>query len=122
MKILFVLMLSLALTQSVVAQEKPNRILFAGCNVFDGAADGLAKDRNVLVEDNLIKAIGDQDLAAEGAQIIDCDGRTLLPGMHDQHVHLLVYNPLSDGLRQNIVRTTGVALVNPAMFRLRQIR
>ena len=70
------------------AQDEPARTLFTNCNVFDGVSDELAEGRNVLVEDDLISAIGGEDLADESAELIDCDGRTLMPGLIESHVHL----------------------------------
>ena len=72
----------------VQAQDDPSRILFTNCNVFDGVTDKLAEGRNVLVEDNLISAIGGEVLSGEAAEVIDCDGRTLMPGLNESHVHL----------------------------------
>ena len=42
---------------------------------------------SVLVEDNLISAIGPAIAAPEGAEVIDGNGRTLMPGLIDSHVH-----------------------------------
>lgn len=74
---------------STGAEEKPKpQTLFTNCNVFDGKADKLANNRRVLVEGNLIKEIGDKDLkGAEHAKVINCAGRTLMPGLIDSHVH-----------------------------------
>ena len=80
---------ALAVSPALVhAQDDPSRILFTNCNVFDGVSDELAEGRNVLVEENLISAIGGEDLADESAELIDCDGRTLMPGLIESHVHL----------------------------------
>ncbi|MHA3980954.1 metal-dependent hydrolase family protein [Halovulum sp. GXIMD14794] len=75
------------------AQDASTRILFSNCNVFDGVAESLAEGRNVLVEGNLIAAIGDATLIAEDATEIDCAGRTLMPGMIDAHTHLYMNMP-----------------------------
>lgn len=75
------------------AQDASTRILFSNCNVFDGVAESLAEGRNVLVEGNLIAAIGDASLIAEDATEIDCAGRTLMPGMIDAHTHLYMNMP-----------------------------
>jgi imidazolonepropionase-like amidohydrolase len=71
------------------ADEKPKQqSLFINCNIFDGVSDKLATGRRVLVEGNLIKKIGDKDLkAAKHATVIDCGGRTLMPGLIDSHSH-----------------------------------
>jgi imidazolonepropionase-like amidohydrolase len=72
------------------AEEKPKpQTLLINCNIFDGVSDKLATNRRVLVEGNLIKEIGDKDLKAAGhATVIDCGGRTLMPGLIDGHSHL----------------------------------
>ena len=75
------------------AKDKPRRVLFTNCSVFDGVAETLAEGRNVLVEDNLISAVGDSSLTAEGAEVIDCAGRTLMPGLIDAHTHLFMNMP-----------------------------
>jgi imidazolonepropionase-like amidohydrolase len=71
------------------ADEKPKQqSLFINCNIFDGVSDRLATGRRVLVEGNLIKKIGNKDLkATKHATVIDCGGRTLMPGLIDSHSH-----------------------------------
>jgi imidazolonepropionase-like amidohydrolase len=95
-----------ALTGPVYAAEeklKP-QVLFTNCNIFDGKADKLTKGKRVLVEGNLIKEIGDEKLkAAKHAKVIDCGGRTLMPGMIDSHVHLNMYK---DGTLVDLQNTT----------------
>ena len=63
--------------------------LFINVNIFDGVDGKLAMNRRVLVEGNLIKAIGDATLTGnEKATIIDGGGRTLMPGLIESHVHV----------------------------------
>jgi imidazolonepropionase-like amidohydrolase len=71
------------------ADEKPKQqSLFINCNIFDGVSDRLATGRRLLVEGNLIKKIGNKDLkATKHATVIDCGGRTLMPGLIDSHSH-----------------------------------
>ena len=78
---------------AVHAQGEPTRTLFTNCAVFDGVADSLAEGRNVLIEDNLIASISDTSLSADGAMVIDCGGRTLMPGLIDAHTHLYMNMP-----------------------------
>jgi len=67
-------------------------VLFTNVNVFDGKSEELANGINVLVEGNLIKQIG-PDLQAAGAQVIDGSGRTLMPGLIENHAHLMLMGP-----------------------------
>ncbi|MBY6006685.1 amidohydrolase family protein [Salipiger bermudensis] len=75
-------------TQTQAQEVTPPQVLFTNCNIFDGIAESLAEGRNVLVEGNLIASVGDASLAAEGAEVVDCDERTLMPGLIDAHSHL----------------------------------
>lgn len=43
---------------------------------------------DVLVADGKIRAVGAGLCAPEGAQVIDCTGRTVMPGMIDAHCHI----------------------------------
>ena len=69
------------------AQEAPEQVLFTNVNVFDGFADELAVNTDVLVEGNVIVQVG-QAIAAPGATVIDGEGRTLMPGLIDMHTHV----------------------------------
>ena len=42
---------------------------------------------DILIENDTISAIG-TDLAHEAEEVIDCTGKTVLPGLVDLHVHL----------------------------------
>lgn len=46
------------------------------------------------VEDGIISQVGSSEeilAGAEGAEVIDLDGKTMLPGFNDSHIHLLSY-------------------------------
>ncbi|MDO6485936.1 metal-dependent hydrolase family protein [Shimia thalassica] len=92
------LLLATAAATSTLAQEEasPALVLFTNCAVFDGLTETLIEGQNVLIEGNLISAVGDTSLEAEGANQIDCDGRTLMPGLIDAHSHL--YLNINGGL------------------------
>jgi imidazolonepropionase-like amidohydrolase len=68
-------------------------VLITNVAVFDGVSEKLAS-HDVLIEANLITRVGEDLRAPEGATVIDGDGRTLMPGLMDAHVHLaLVRRP-----------------------------
>lgn len=81
---------------ALAAQDAPSgEVLFTGVRVFDGASETLSAPTNVLVRGNVIAAIG-KDAAASGkdAVVIDGRGHTLMPGLIDNHVHMM-FNSLS---------------------------
>jgi imidazolonepropionase-like amidohydrolase len=68
----------------------PKATLFTNVRIFDGRSASLRDGLHVLVEGNRIKAIGSGTPATpEGAQLIDCKGRVMMPGLIDAHVHTL---------------------------------
>jgi len=80
--------LVLAISSLALAQEEtPAQTLFTNVNVFDGFADELAMNTDVLIEGNHIIEVG-PNIAAAGATVIDGGGRTLTPGLIDMHTHV----------------------------------
>ena len=77
-----------SLTGNLLAQNaKPTRILFINVHVFDGKSEQRIENANVLVEGNAIKQVSTKAIAATNARVIDGGGRTLMPGLIDNHWH-----------------------------------
>ena len=60
--------------------------LIRGARVFDGTG-ATAKVQDVLVRGDRIVAVGRHVKAPRDAKIVDAEGMTLLPGLHDLHIH-----------------------------------
>jgi imidazolonepropionase-like amidohydrolase len=74
-----------------VAQAGSQPVLFTNLHLFDGVTSRLQPGRSVLVEGGKIAAVlsgGEQP--TEGVQVIDCGGRTLMPGLIDAHWHSML--------------------------------
>lgn len=86
----FILGLTLSLfPRQTIAQQ--NGVLFTDVNVFDGVSNELLENRNVLVVDNNIHTITQHSITVPeniSLTTIDGNGRTLIPGLIDNHVHL----------------------------------
>ena len=89
-------LLGAALAAPALAQDAaPADILFTQVRVFDGTSETLSPPTDVLVRGNVIAAIGtDAQAPAADAVVIDGRGRTLMPGLIDNHVHMM-FNSLS---------------------------
>jgi imidazolonepropionase-like amidohydrolase len=74
-----------AIAQSATDAAIPET-LFRNVRVFDGQSARLSAPTDVLVRGNTIATIGPAT-AAPGARIIDGGGRTLMPGLIDNHWH-----------------------------------
>ncbi len=63
------------------------RIVFRTARIFDGEAETLRANANVVVEGGLISEISERPPAGDD-EVIDCGGRVLMPGLIDAHVHV----------------------------------
>jgi imidazolonepropionase-like amidohydrolase len=70
------------------ATTMPAETLFRNVRVFDGSGSPLSAPTDVLVRGNIIAAIGATARPLADATIIDGKGRTLMPGLIDNHVHI----------------------------------
>ena len=88
-------------TNSLPAQSP---VLFRAVKVFDGTATILSDEMNVLVENGKISRIDAAPIQAPtGTVIIEGKGRTLMPGLIDNHVHITLSSwpqeeALADGM------------------------
>jgi imidazolonepropionase-like amidohydrolase len=58
--------------------------------LFDGKSEALRGGLRLLVEGNRIKSVVTGDLTPpEGARVIDCGGRVMMPGLIDAHWHTI---------------------------------
>lgn len=59
-------------------------LLLKNGNVFQ---DGQFVRADVLIDNGLIAAVG-ENISQGGAEVVDCEGKTVTPGLVDLHVHL----------------------------------
>ena len=86
-----VAMVIATLTVPVVAQEELHQTLIENVNIWDGTSDQLQIGMHVLIEGDLIKQISPSSIpASAGTILIGGGGRTLMPGLIDGHVHLMI--------------------------------
>ena len=64
--------------------------LFKNFQMLDPEQDEVRGGHELLVEDALIREISDRPITAAGADVIDCGGRTLMPGLIDSHIHAVL--------------------------------
>jgi imidazolonepropionase-like amidohydrolase len=72
------------------AQAAVPPVVFSNFLLFDGKSGALRGGLRLHVEAGRIKALGTDDfLPPSGARVIDCGGRTLMPGLIDAHWHTI---------------------------------
>jgi imidazolonepropionase-like amidohydrolase len=104
-------------TTDSVTPANASQVLIKNVNIFDGITDSLRPDQDVLVEGELIKAVGPGLSAADASIVIDGAGCTLTPGLIDMHQHLMINGP--DGLKnaaENMDFATIGAIAAQSMY------
>ena len=92
--------LLIALSASwLLAQSGDTAYVIRNVRVFDG--ESVAERQTVVISEGKIAAAGSAVAVPAGAQEIAGDGRTLLPGLMDAHVHLPFFGP-DQALQQNL--------------------
>lgn len=79
-------------------------IVIKNANVFNGVDEQLLKNVDLLIENNLITQVGKVD-DSNAEQIIDAEGKTVMPGLIDAHVHITLsagFNELDGMTREEI--------------------
>jgi imidazolonepropionase-like amidohydrolase len=88
--------LSLVATVPLKGQDAaaaPHVTLFQNVRIFDGKSDKLTALSNVLVRSNRIEKVSSDPIPIDrrgDTMIIDGSGKTLMPGLIDNHVHLFM--------------------------------
>jgi imidazolonepropionase-like amidohydrolase len=84
---------ALAQPPATTEANQPSATLFKNVKVFDGKSDKLTASTSVLVVGNKIEKIGRDITAPDDATVIDAGGRTLMPGLIDNHWHTMLVRP-----------------------------
>jgi imidazolonepropionase-like amidohydrolase len=64
--------------------------LFSGGRFLDPRKDELLDGIELLVEGERVKEVGDRPITSASATRIDLNGRTLMPGLIDAHIHIFL--------------------------------
>ena len=63
-------------------------ILFRNLRLLDPRWDEARGGYEVVVENDKIREVSDKAIKAGSSRVVDCGGRTLMPGLIDCHVHV----------------------------------
>jgi imidazolonepropionase-like amidohydrolase len=106
-RLLFALLLVVSALPLLSAQSAD--LVIRNVRVFDGEA--VRERQTVFISGGKIAAMGDSAMAVPGgAQEVAGDGRTLLPGLIDAHVHLPLFGP-DQALQQTLAFGVTTAVV-----------
>jgi imidazolonepropionase-like amidohydrolase len=79
------------------AEEKGPLKVIKGGTLIDGNGGKPLKDAVIVLEGRRIKRVGSKDeiKIPPRAEVIDCTGLTLMPGLMDVHLHTMMFNCLT---------------------------
>ena len=93
---MFIAISLVSLSFTAHSKDVESITLLTNVNVFDGVADKLVQEADILIYDNLIKQIAKDIQVPDGARVIDASGKTIIPGLIDAHWHMTMAKiPLS---------------------------
>jgi imidazolonepropionase-like amidohydrolase len=88
-----------ATAQPALQKAPPQTYVIRAAHLIDGRSDVVQNDVAIVVQGDRILAVGrNADIASKiptGAQVIDLGGATLLPGLIDNHTHVLLQGDIT---------------------------
>ncbi|MBU2089064.1 MAG: amidohydrolase family protein, partial [Alphaproteobacteria bacterium] len=70
-------------------QDKPTPVLLRNFTLLDPRHDETRGGYEILIEGDKFREVSDRPITSASAEVIDCGGRTLMPGLIDSHVHCM---------------------------------
>ncbi|MFI0445409.1 amidohydrolase family protein [Actinomadura sp. 6N118] len=73
---------------------RPGLLWLTNVRLFDGTGGPVRAGAGILIEDGVVKRVGRAgDGVPNGADVVDVEGRTVIPGLIDAHAHVFTTPP-----------------------------
>lgn len=91
-----------------------SQYLFKNFRLLEPSFDEIRDGYELLVEGTTIREVADKPIKSALANVIDCGGRTLMPGLIDSHVHVFlseVYIPNLEKIPLTLMTARSIGLM-----------
>ena len=78
----------MTLSYCAVTGDHMAQLLFRNFQLLEPEAGELQGGFELLIEGETVREVSEKPIKAQGADVVDCGGRTLMPGLIDSHVHV----------------------------------
>ncbi|USD36750.1 amidohydrolase family protein [Ferrimonas sp. SCSIO 43195] len=85
-------------TDAPLQQE---RLHIRGATLWTAADDGIIADADLLIDNGVIRAIGENLTTPEGFDVLDAQGKHLTPGFIDEHSHIAIRGGVNEASDSN---------------------
>lgn len=92
--------------------QPPATLILTHANIIDGVSDTVVRNASIVVENGKIKGmVAGTVVPQEGAQVIDLQGKYVMPGLIDAHVHIRDFDAARRALHSGVTtaRSMGVS-------------
>ena len=91
------------------AQPAPGpTVLVRAGNLFDSEAGRMVGPRDILIRGDRVAEVGQGLTAPDGSTVLDLSRCSVTPGLIDAHTHLLLEQPMGEGLSAVVARDQSV--------------
>ena len=98
-----------ALPTLAAAQPAPGpTVLVRAGNLFDSEAGRMVGPRDILIRGDRVAEVGQGLTAPDGSTVLDLSRCSVTPGLIDAHTHLLLEQPMGEGLSAVVARDQSV--------------
>ena len=104
----------------VAINAQPQQILIKAGKLFDPARGKMLLNQEILINGNVIMAVGEKLDFPQGTKMIDLSAYTVLPGLIESHMHLFYSEPLHGDFTKENVKM--IAMEGDALRTLRALK
>jgi imidazolonepropionase-like amidohydrolase len=110
----------LLFTCSITVNSQQQYTLIKAGKLFDAVAGKMLLNQQILINGNVIMAVGEKIDFPQGTKVIDLSTYTVLPGLIESHMHLFYSEPLHRNFTEENIKI--IVMEGDALRTLRALK